>query len=133
MGNNIAMNVEPYLSAESEFEEKVEDAVGYPGAEGVLQIDLVTLEDLVGVLGAPPHHHPGEVVLDHGDGGVRQVPLFDAEAGVEIVAEFLRQVLDDDGTVGDLLAVELHEGQLALLRAVLHLVVHILEQRKVTM
>lgn len=63
--------MESYLSAERELEEEIEDPVGYPGAEGVLQIDLVALEDLVGVLGAPPHHHPGEMVLYHGDGGVR--------------------------------------------------------------
>lgn len=104
-----------YLSAEGELEEEVEYPVGYPGAERVLQVHLVALEHLVGVLGAPPHNHPREVVLDHRDGGVRHVALFGGEGVVQVVAEPLRELLDYYGAVGDLLAVEFDEGQLALL------------------
>lgn len=46
---------------------------------------------------------------------------------VHISIEAATKFLDYDGTIGDLNTVEFHERQLALGRAELHLVVHILQ------
>lgn len=70
------------------------------------------------------------MVLYHGDGGVGDVALLGGESSVQVLVVPLTQLLDDDGGVSDLLAVDLHEGQLTLLALVLHLVVNILEREK---
>lgn len=58
------------------------------------------------------------------------VALLGGESSVQVLVVPLTQLLDDDGGVSDLLAVDLHEGQLTLLALVLHLVVNILERGK---
>lgn len=58
------------------------------------------------------------------------VALLGGESSVQVLVVPLTQLLDDDGGVSDLLAVDLHEGQLTLLALVLHLVVNILEREK---
>lgn len=73
---------------------------------------------------------PVEVILEHGDGGVGDAALVGGERRVHVGAEVTAQLLDDDGTVGDLLAVELDERQLALVRAELHPVVDVLRERE---
>lgn len=122
-----------YLASEGELEEEIEDSVRYSGAERVLQVHFVPLEHLVRVLGAPPHHHPSEVVFDHAGRGVRHVALFDCQTGIDIVSETLGQFLDDDRAVGDFFSVQFDERQLALLGTVLHFVVHVLENKKQTL
>lgn len=94
-----------YLAAVRELEEEVEDAVGDAGAQGVLQVDLVALQHQVGVLCAPVEEHPHQVVLNHRDGRVRNVLLLQRQAGVNVLLEALRQLLDDNRRVCDLLAV----------------------------
>lgn len=96
----------------------------------MLQVDLVALENLVGVLGPPPDYHPHQVVLDHGDSGVRHVALLHAESSVKVIAETLRQLPDDYGAVRYFFPVELDERQLAFLGAELQLVVNILKQKE---
>lgn len=96
----------------------------------MLQVDLVALEHLVGVLGPPPDHHPHQVVLDHGDGGVRHVALLHAKAGVQVIAKTLRHFPDDYGAVRYFFPVELDERQLTFLGAEFQLVVNILKRKK---
>ena len=68
------------------------------------------------------------MVVQHGGGGVGDVALLAGQLGVEILVKVFGQLLDDDGAVGDLLAVELDERQLTLGRSELHLVVHVLSE-----
>lgn len=96
----------------------------------MLQIDLVALEHLVEVLGAPAGHHPDQVVLDHGYRRVGHGLLVGAQAGVAVLAVLGPELAQDYRAVGYLLAVQLHERQLALLRAELHLVVDVLGGKK---
>lgn len=70
---------------------------------------------------------PNKVVLNHSDHGMGNVLLFLGEVGVDVLAEALRQLLDDDRAVCDLLSVDLHERKLPLLRPQLRLMVHILK------
>ena len=55
------------------------------------------------------------VVVDHGHHGVLDAPLVLAEALVHVLAQLLAQRPDDELAVGDLLPVELDEGQQAAL------------------
>ena len=55
------------------------------------------------------------VVVDHGHHGVLHAPLVLAEAVVHVLAELLAERVDDELAVGDLLPVELDEGQQAAL------------------
>lgn len=119
------------LAPESELEEEVQDAVRYSAAEGMLQIDLVSLEHLIGELGAPPHHHPYQMVLQHGNHRVRNITLLRAQTRVQILVELLRQFLQDNSAVSDLFTIEFDEGQLAFLGTEFHLVVHILQEQKI--
>ena len=120
---------DPHLASKRELEEEVQDAIGDAGAQGMLQIDLVALEHLVEVLGAPAGHHPDQVVLDHGYRRVGDGALLRAQAGVDVLAELLAELAQDHRAVAGLLAVQLDERQLAALRAELHLMVHVLEKK----
>lgn len=71
------------------------------------------------------------MILDHGYHGVGDTSLLGRETDVEILAEFLAQFPQDDGAIGDLLAVQFNERQLALLRAEFHLVINILKPSQV--
>lgn len=94
-----------YLAAVRELEEEVQDAVGDARAKGVLQVHLVALQHQVGVLCAPVEQHPHQVILNHRDGRVRNVLLFLRQTGVDVLLEALRQVLDNNRRVCDLLTV----------------------------
>lgn len=109
-----------------ELERPVQQAVGQPGAERMLQVHLVALQHQIGVLAAPHQQHPEQVVLDHRDHGVRNVALLLRQLRVQVLVELLAQITDDDVRVGDLGAVQLDERQLALLGAQSHLVVDVL-------
>ena len=67
------------------------------------------------------------VVVDHGHHGVLHAPLVLAEADVHVLAELLAEAVDDDLAVGDLLPVELDEGQEAAFGAQFVLVLDVLE------
>ena len=92
----------------------------------MLEIDLVPLEHLVEVLGTPAGDNPYEVVLDHRDRRVRDGLLLGAQACVDVLVELGAELAENYRAVSDLLAVQLDERQLALLRAELHLVVDVL-------
>lgn len=98
-------DVGTYLATVCKLEEEVEDSIGNAGAERVLQIHLVALQHHVGVLCAPVKQDPDQVVLDHGDGRMGNVLLLLVQAGVNVLLEALRQLLDDNRRVCDLLAV----------------------------
>ena len=70
---------------------------------------------------------PVKMVLHHGNHRVLDVLLVRSQLSWHLLLELLGQGLDDHVAVGDLLSVELNEGQEALLGAVLALVVHILQ------
>lgn len=115
-----------YLATVRKLEEEVQNAVGNAQAERVLQVHLVALQHLLGVLGAPPEQHPRQMVLDHRDGGMRNVALVLRQRRIDVLLELAGQLADDQRAVGDLDAVQLDERQHALLRAQLHLVVDVL-------
>lgn len=64
-----------HLAARGELVAEVKYRVWQAGVERVLQIDVVSLDDAVGILGTPPQQHPRQVVLDHRDHGVRDHAL----------------------------------------------------------
>lgn len=72
------------------------------------------------------------MVLHHRDGGVSDVPLFGRQSSVQIVAELLGELFDNNCTVGDLLAVYLDKGKLAFFWAIFHFMVHILKQTQLS-
>lgn len=74
-------------------------------------------------------YSPSEMVLNHGYVGVSNEFLFRAESGVEVCVEFLAQLLNDDGGVGDFISVHFNEWKLTLFALVFHLVVDILEKK----
>ena len=67
------------------------------------------------------------VVVDHGHHGVLHAPLVLAEAVVHVLAELLAERVDDELAVGDLLPVELDEGQEPAFGAQLVLVLDVLQ------
>lgn len=67
------------------------------------------------------------MIFEHCDCSMYNVTLFWSQMSVHISIEAATKFLDYDGTIGDLNTVEFHERQLALGRAELHLVVHILQ------
>ena len=69
-----------------------------------------------------------QVFVDHLDHGVLDVLLFCGEALVHLLLVLLGQVLDDQVAVGDLLAVQLHEGQEAPLASQLSIVINVLQR-----
>lgn len=107
--------VDAYLASERESEEEVQDAVRQSAAPGMLQINFVALDQEVRILGAPVEDDPDQMILDHRDGRVGDVALLLRQACVQVFVETRAQLLDDDGRVGDLLAVQLDEWQLSLL------------------
>lgn len=107
--------VDAYLASECESEEEVQDAVWQSAAPSVLQINFVSLDQKVRVLGAPVEDDPNQMILDHRNGCVGDVALLLCQACVQVFVETRAQLLDDDGRVGDLLAVQLDEWQLSLL------------------
>lgn len=116
-----------HLSAEGEFEEEAQETLGNAGSQGVLQVDFVSLEHEVHVLRAPAVDDPDQVILDHRNHRVGNASLLRRQTGVEILAELLAQVANYYFAVGYLLAVQLDERQLSLLRTEFHLVVDILK------
>ena len=58
------------------------------------------------------------------------VLLFCGEALIHFLLVFLGQVLDDQVGVGDLFAVQLHEGQEAPLASQLSIVINVLEKKE---
>ncbi len=70
------------------------------------------------------------MILQHRDGSVSYVALFRCQVCVHVGVKVATQFFDDDGTVGDLGSIEFDERQLALVRAELHLVVHILQKQE---
>ena len=129
-GNKIATVTEhnTYLAAELEFEEEVQQRIRQTAAERVLQVDLVPLEHLFRVLAAPGQHHPDEMVLQHRNHRVGNVALLLGQGGVQVLVVARRQLLHDDGRVGNLLPIDLDERQLSLLRAQLQLMVDVLRR-----
>lgn len=95
----------------------------------MLQIDLVALEGLIEVLGAPAVYHPNQVILDHGDRRVGHGFLLRGETRVDVLLELGTELLEDDGAVGYFLAVQLDEGKLTAFRTVLHFMVNVLKIR----
>lgn len=73
-------------------------------------------------------YSPEEVVVHHGAHGVLHPLLLRPHAGVQVLLQALAQLSDDELGVGDLLPVQLHEGQQAALGAELAVVVHVLER-----
>ena len=71
---------------------------------------------------------PVQVFVDHLDHSVLNVLLFRGEALVHLLLVLLGQVLDDQVAVGDLLAVQLHEGQEAPLASQLSIVINVLQR-----
>ena len=69
------------------------------------------------------------MILHHGDHSVLNVLLVGLQAVVHVLLKGLAQALDDQVGVADLLAVELHKGQKAALRAKLGVVSHILKTK----
>ena len=69
-----------------------------------------------------------QVFVDHLDHSVLNVLLFRGEALVHLLLVLLGQVLDDQVAVGDLLAVQLHEGQEAPLASQLSIVINVLQR-----
>ena len=67
------------------------------------------------------------MILDHCDHRVLHILLLVGQALVRVLLELLGQGLDDDVGVADLLAVQLHEGQEAALRAELRVVGNVLK------
>lgn len=126
--NESSSNLTSYLATERYLEEEVQNGVGQPQAEGMLQVDLVALEHIVRILGAPVEDNPDEMVLQHGNRGVRHIPLLGGESRVQILLVLGRQLLDNNGRVGDLLAIQLDERQLTLLGAETHLMIDILQR-----
>ena len=75
----------------------------------------------------PTQYSPVEMVLDQLDHGVLDVLLVLAQLSGHLLLKLLGESLDDHVAVGDLLPVELNEGQEAFLGAELALVIHILQ------
>lgn len=121
---------ETYLAYKRPLEEEVENTVGDTGAQNVLEVQFVALQHLVKVFGTPTHDNPGQVVLDHGNHRVGDASLLGRQASVQILAKLLTQFAEDDRAIRDLLAVQLDEGQRALLGVELHLVVDILKRTR---
>ena len=67
------------------------------------------------------------MILNHGNHGMLNVLLVLAQLGRHLLLKLLGESLDDHVAVGDLLPVELNEGQEAFLGAELALVIHILQ------
>ena len=67
------------------------------------------------------------MILEHGDAGMGYITLLRWQMRIQIGVEVTTDFLDDDGTVGDLLAVQFDKRQLSLRGTEFHLVVHILQ------
>lgn len=115
-----------YLTSERNLEEKVQNTIGDASAERVLKVHLITLQHLIEVLGAPTHDHPNKMILDHRYHCVRNASLLGRQACIQVFAEFLAQLANNDRAVRDLLAIQFDERQRALLGAEFQFMVHIL-------
>jgi hypothetical protein len=111
-----------------ELEEEAQDSVGDFASQRLLEVDLVSVDHLSRVLGSPRQDDEGQMVLDHGNHGVRNVLLLFGQASVDVLVESLRKLLDDRGRVTDLSAIEFNEWQLSFFRVELELVVNILQR-----
>jgi len=124
------LKLSSYLATKGDLKEEVQNRVGQPQAEGVLQVDLVALEHIVRILGAPVEYDPDEMILQHGNRGVRHIPLLGGESRVQILLVLGRQFLDDNGRIGDFLPIQFDERQLTLLGAETHLMIDILQRER---
>lgn len=94
-----------HLARIRNLEEEIQKTVWQANAERILQVDLVALEHILGMLGAPPEQLPNQMVLDHCDHGMGNVALLLGQRRIEILLELLLQLLHDDTRVGDFRAV----------------------------
>lgn len=113
-----------------DLKDKVQNSIGQFCSECVLQIELVSLDDQVGVLGAPVRNHKNQMIFNHRNSGVRNEFLLRREGCVQVFLEFRSQILDDKSRVSNLPTVELNKWQLSLLGAELCLVVNILQKER---
>lgn len=72
-----------------EPEEKAQNRVGNFAAQRLLEVDLVAVDHLSRILRPPRQEYKRQVVLHHGDHGVRDVLLFLGQAGVDVLLELL--------------------------------------------
>jgi hypothetical protein len=49
-----------HLTGKRVLKEEIEYSIRDPGAQGVLEIHLIALDDILWVLGPPPCHHPAD-------------------------------------------------------------------------
>lgn len=115
-----------YLATECDFEEEVQNRIGQTQTQRMLQVHFVALENIIGILGTPVEDDPDEMILQHGNCRIRNIALLCSKSGIQILLILGRQFLDDDGRIGNLLAIELDERQLTLLGTETHLMIDIL-------
>ena len=56
----LSKTTSTHLTGKWKFEKEIEYSIGDPGAQGMLQIHLIALDDIIWVLGPPPCHHPAD-------------------------------------------------------------------------
>lgn len=76
-----------YLPGSRQLVAEVENRIRQTRVERVLQIHLVSLDNTVRILSAPPQNHPRQMVLDHRYHSVSHDPLLRCQRYIEQIGQ----------------------------------------------
>lgn len=96
----------------------------------MLQIDFVSLQKLIWILGSPPEQYPNQMIFNHRNHGMRNISLFLRQRCIQILFEFGAQFVDNDCRVSDLFAIQFDEWKLSLFGSEFKFMVDILNGKK---
>jgi hypothetical protein len=78
-----------YPMAVVESKEETQNSIRNFAAQRLLEVDLVSVDHLSGVLRSPRQNDESQMILNHGDHGVRNVFLFLGQTSINILFESL--------------------------------------------